>query len=43
MATLEAEVLAVAVVEGLAVAVRDLEAVDAGRDVEGAVAGLWGG
>lgn len=38
--TLEAAVLAVAVVDGLIVAVVGLDVVDAGRDVEGAVAGL---
>lgn len=40
VATLEAAVLAAAVVEGLAVAVAGLDVVVAGRDVEGAVAGL---
>lgn len=38
--TLEAVVLAVAVVEGLDVVVVGLDVVDAGRDVEGPVAGL---
>lgn len=38
--TLEAVVLAVAVVEGLDVVVVGLHVVDAGRDVEGPVAGL---
>lgn len=40
VATLEAAVLAAAVVEGLVVTVAGLDVVVAGRDVEGAVAGL---
>lgn len=38
--TLDAAVLAVAVVDGLTEAVVGLDVVDAGRDVEGPVAGL---